>query len=77
MAPPAAGKMLSIQHPIDGFWKYYGRIRNAGDIVNHKRLHRIYKQMKLPLRRKVKKRLPGRVKTAADCAGLFYPNMEY
>ncbi|MBK8712095.1 MAG: IS3 family transposase [Niastella sp.] len=53
---------LSIEHPIDGFWKYYGRIRNAGDIVNHKRLHRVYKQMKLPLRRKVKKRLPARVK---------------
>ena len=53
---------LSILHPIDGFWKYYGRIRNAGDIVNHKRLHRVYKQMKLPLRRKTKKRLPARVK---------------
>ena len=47
---------------MEGFWKYYGRIKNTGDIVNHKRLHRVYKQMKLPLRRKVKKRLPARVK---------------
>jgi putative transposase len=53
---------LAIQHPLDGFWKCYGRIRNAGDVINHKRLHRVYKQMKLPLRRKVKKRLPARVK---------------
>ena len=37
-------------------------MRNQGDIVNHKRLHRVYKQMKLPLRRKVKKRVPARVK---------------
>lgn len=53
---------LATQHPLDGFWKCYGRIRNAGDVINHKRLHRVYKQMKLPLRRKVKKRLPARVK---------------
>jgi putative transposase len=37
-------------------------MRNGGYIVNHKRLHRVYKLMKLPLRRKVKKRLPARVK---------------
>jgi putative transposase len=37
-------------------------MRNQGDVVNHKRLHRVYKQMKLPLRRKMKKRLPARVK---------------
>jgi putative transposase len=53
---------LATANPQEGFWKCYGRIRNTGDIINHKRLHRIYKQMKLPLRRKVKKRLPSRVK---------------
>lgn len=37
-------------------------MRNQGDIVNHKRLHRVYKLMKLSLRRKGKKRLPARVK---------------
>ena len=53
---------LSKENPLEGFWKCYYRIRNAGDIINHKRLHRIYVAMKLPLRRKVKKRLPARVK---------------
>ena len=53
---------LSKENPEEGFWKCYNRIRNTGAVINHKRLHRVYKQMKLPLRRKVKKRLPARVK---------------
>lgn len=52
---------LSKENPIEGFWKCYHRIRNTGTIINHKRLHRVYKQMRLPLRRKVKKRILGRV----------------
>lgn len=53
---------LSVDHPREGFWKCYHRIRNKSITVNHKRLHRVYKQMGLPLRRKVKKRLPARIK---------------
>lgn len=53
---------LAKEHPIEGFWKYYNRLRNAGNKVNHKKLHRIYKYMGMSLRRKVKKRLPDRVK---------------
>ncbi len=53
---------LAVKNPLEGFWKCYGRIRNTGEIVNHKRLHRVYKQLGMSLRRKVKKRLPARVK---------------
>lgn len=37
-------------------------MRNKGIIINHKRLHRIYKLIGLSLRRKTKKRLPQRIK---------------
>jgi putative transposase len=50
---------LAHEHPREGFWKSYYRLRNNGEIINHKRLHRVYKQIGLPLRRKTKKRLPA------------------
>tara|TARA_B110000046_G_scaffold57595_2_gene64425 strand:- start:104950 stop:105408 length:459 start_codon:yes stop_codon:yes gene_type:complete len=46
-------------------------MRNSGYTMNHKRLHRVYKQIGLPLRRKVKKRLSARVKEPLAVATTF------
>ena len=62
---------LCQARPREGFCKSYYRLRNAGEIINHKRLHRVYKQMGLPLRRKVKKRLPARVKEPITVPATF------
>jgi putative transposase len=53
---------LAEQLPTRGFDEYYGRIRQQGYQWNRKRVLRIYRNMKLGLRRKHKRRLPSRVK---------------
>jgi putative transposase len=62
---------LASANPREGFWKCYYRLRNTDEKINHKRLHRIYKNMKLPLRRKTKKRLPMRVKEPLEIPNDF------
>ena len=53
---------LTSRHPAIGFWSCFYRLRNKGESINHKRLYRVYKAMRLNIRRRSKKRLPERVK---------------
>ncbi len=51
---------LAEQYPQYGFGKMFPIIRRRGFRWNHKRVHRIYCELKLNIRRKGKKRLPAR-----------------
>jgi putative transposase len=53
---------LVVRHPAIGFWKCYYRLRRQGIRCNHKRLYRVYKLLKLNVRRRRKRRLPERVR---------------
>jgi len=58
----AALQKLADQHPRYGFWKMYYTLRNRGHHWNHKKVYRVYKLLKLNLKRKYKRRLPKREK---------------
>jgi putative transposase len=51
---------LADQYPRYGFGKMFPIIRRRGYGWNHKRVHRIYCELNLNMRRKGKKRLPNR-----------------
>lgn len=53
---------LTTKHPSIGFWQCCYRLWNKGFTWNHKRIYRVYTEMKLNIRRRAKKRLPERVK---------------
>jgi putative transposase len=53
---------LTDKHPCIGYWQICYRLWNKGYTWNHKRIYRVYTDMKLNIRRRLKKRLPDRVK---------------
>jgi putative transposase len=55
---------LTTKHAAIGFWQCCYRLWNKGWWWNHKRIYRVYTDMKLNIRRRSKKRLPERIKQA-------------
>jgi len=53
---------LTTKHAAIGYWQCCYRLWNKGYTWNHKRIYRVYTDMKLNIRRRAKKRLPDRVK---------------
>ncbi len=54
--------LLTTKHAAIGFWQCCYRLWNKGYPWNHKKIYRVYTEMKLNIRRRSKKRLPERVK---------------
>jgi putative transposase len=55
---------LTTKHVAIGYWQCCYRLWNKGYKWNHKRIYRVYTNMKLNIRRRAKKRLPERIKQA-------------
>ena len=53
---------LAVKHPTEGQDLYYSRIRREGLVWNYKRVRRVYLMLGMNRRRKVRKRVPERVK---------------
>jgi putative transposase len=61
-------QLLVEKFPAIGFWQCYYRIRRKGFSWNHKRVYRVYTELRLNIRRRCRKRLPARIKQS-----LFQP----
>lgn len=55
---------LVEDRPSRGYWKCCALLRRIRPEWNHKRIYRVYKELRLNLRRVAKRRLPGRERVA-------------
>jgi putative transposase len=53
---------LVSKRPAVGFDRCFLHLCNTGHAWNHKRVNRVYKQLGLNIRRRMKRRLPARIK---------------
>jgi len=58
----AALNTLIERHPRWGFWKCRKALRRLGHKWNHKRIYRVYCELRLNQKRRAKRRLPERIK---------------
>ncbi|WP_157727332.1 hypothetical protein [Chryseobacterium taklimakanense] len=66
-------EQLTQSHPREGFWKYYHRLRNRGEKINHNRLHR--NEASFSTQRK--ETAPSQSKIALGGAGNIHSHVEY
>lgn len=52
---------LAKNHPGYGFWKLYHKLRSSGYHWNHKKVHRVYKQLGMNFVKRSRRRLPARI----------------
>lgn len=61
MIVDALNEVIALE-PRWGFWKCFDTLRLSGKTWNHKRVHRVYCQMRLNQKRQTKRRLPNRIR---------------
>ena len=68
---------LAEDLPTRGFDVYYNRIRTEGLVWNRKRVLRVYRGMRLGMRRRHKKRVPTRIQQPVETPGCPKRSMEH
>jgi putative transposase len=66
-------KVIACQHPRYGYRRAWAVLRRSGDQINHKRVHRVWREAKLslPLRRPRKRRVGS---AGISCSQALSPN---